>query len=47
MKIFQDYWWVPWYLAGWQMGTDIYTGTALSGLAELLAVLFIYWSIEW
>ena len=34
-------------LAAGQMGTDIYTGTALSGLVELPAVLIIYYSIEW
>ena len=34
-------------LAAGQMGTDIYTGTALSGLVELPAVFFIYWSLEW
>ena len=34
-------------LAAGQMGTDIYTGTALSGLVELPAVLLIYYTIEW
>jgi len=33
-------------LAAGHMGTDIYTGTALSGLVELPAVLFIYYAIE-
>ena len=34
-------------LAAGQMGTDIYTGTALSGLVELPATLFVYWCVEW
>ena len=33
-------------LAAGHMGTDVYTGTALSGLVELPSVLFIYYAIE-
>ena len=33
-------------LAAGHMGTDIYTGTALSGLVELPAIVFIYYAIE-
>ena len=33
-------------LAAGHMGTDVYTGTALSGLVEIPSVLFIYYAIE-
>ena len=33
-------------LAAGHMGTDVYTGTALSGLVEIPSVIFIYYAIE-